>query len=684
MPYVLMDALSLAAIPPPPPRHVTPPPKKRPSSDPIVDSPDITSNQRLVALPIRRHGSPAAQAPEFVPALLSAELRTPPAQKNKAFVPRPSDYEDDDEPADLEVRRCAQQQKEVKNKAKAMQQAAYEKKMAALRAKSNIAVVDDDDELEIEESPKKPSVKRKREDTSDEEVAVKRKPTAISKGRSIQAQFGAAKTKPIVVGGRKDVAHAGPSHKELNQMLLKRTTEQKLAVIKAKEEDYEARGGRLKRRRQIAANGPSYAELIEALERAPLPGENHTEQDSDRDDGDYNPEPESPCQDKVLVAGSSFVEDDIKVKVEEEEVDLSFALFAERGLGSPFPIMAQLSEDDNPFPLHLRPTQPRRLHGTDSEDDNPFPPHLRPKQPRRLHGTDSENEDTNPFPAHLRPKHPRRVMSSDEEGVNALTQSKRPSPTGKARESIKPLGESQAHRNLGTCSAATSSTESLSSMQLPPPGPRELLYTSTLAVLPPPLARSVGGRLEMHSDSGGDLVCHPSANESFNLPTFEPLASLPTIPSSCLPSPSIHMTPAASFSTPNRASTSKVSPGGSLLPAKDDYQLTAKGVYYFNLESSHQEFLDRPRTPPPKGDAIRFGGITSQLFFSVSSPEDTFNVWANVSFVIYSKPGSPVKLSPLPKHLVMMSLLSDLSILRLEISLRVSLWPHRGILMRIR
>jgi hypothetical protein len=72
-------------------------------------------------------------------------------------------------------------------------------------------------------------------------------------------------------------------------MLLKRTTEQKLAMIKSKEEDYEARGGRLKRRQRIVTNGPSYAELIEALERAPLPGENHAEQDSDQDDGDYNP-----------------------------------------------------------------------------------------------------------------------------------------------------------------------------------------------------------------------------------------------------------------------------------------------------------------------------------------------------------------------------------------------------------
>jgi hypothetical protein len=103
---------------------------------------------------------------------------------------------------------------EAKNKVKAMQQAAHEKKMAALRAKSNIPVVDDDDELEIEESPKKLSLKRKRDDTSDEEAAVKPKPTAISKGRAIQAQFGAVKAKPIAVGGRKDVAHPGPSHKE--------------------------------------------------------------------------------------------------------------------------------------------------------------------------------------------------------------------------------------------------------------------------------------------------------------------------------------------------------------------------------------------------------------------------------------------------------------------------------------
>jgi hypothetical protein len=125
-------------------------------------------------------------------------------------------------------------------------------------------------------------------------------------------------------------------------------------------------------------------------------------------------------QGKIFVAGSSFVEDEIKVKIEEEEEGLlPFATFTEGGLGSPLPVKTQLLEDENPFPLHLRPTQPRRLHGTDSEDDNPFPLHLRPKQPRRLHGTDSENEDTNPFPPHLRPKHPRRVMSSDEEGENA-------------------------------------------------------------------------------------------------------------------------------------------------------------------------------------------------------------------------------------------------------------------------
>ena len=552
-----------------------------------------------------------------MPAPPTTEARTPPAQKNKAFVSHPSDYEDD-EPADLdEIRRHARQQKEAEAKAKAMQQAAREKKMAALHAKSNIPVVDDDDELEVEESPKKASLKRKRGDASDQEGAVKPKPTATSKGRAIQAQFGAVKSKPNVAGGRKDVAHAGPSHKELNQMLLKRTNEQKLAVIKAKEEDYEARGGRLKRRRRIVPNDPGFAELIEALERAPLPGENYAKQDSDRDDGDYSPELESPCKSKVFVAGPNFVDDEIKIKVEEEEESLPLATF-EGGFDSPLPVKAPLLEDENPFPLHLRPTQPRRLHGTDSEDDNPFPLHLRPKQPRRLHGTDSENEDANPFPPHLRPKHARRVMSSDEEGDQETTRSKRSSHSGKARGSIKPLGESQSHHNLGTCSAATSSTESLNSVQLPQADPRERLFSSTSAVPPPPLARSVSGRLEMYSDSGGDMVRHHSANASFNLPTFEPLACLPTLPSPGLPSPTIHMTPVALLSTPTEASTSKVSPGGSLLPAKDNYQLTARGVHYFNLESGHEEFLDRPLTPPPKGDAIRFGGINSQLFFSVS------------------------------------------------------------------
>jgi hypothetical protein len=61
-----------------------------------------------------------------------------------------------------------------------------------------------------------------------------------------------------------------------------------------------------------------------------------------------------------------------------------------------------------------------------------------------------------------------------------------PSPTGKARDSIKPLGESQPHHNLGTCSAATSSTESLNSVQLPEPNPRERLFSSIPAVPPPP------------------------------------------------------------------------------------------------------------------------------------------------------------------------------------------------------
>lgn len=554
-----------------------------------------------------------AQAPKFVLAQPTAELRTPPAQKNKAFVPHPSYYEDDDEPADLEVvRRRAKQQKEAEEKAKAMQQAAHEKKMAALRAKTNIPVVDDDDELEIEESPKKPTLKRKHDDTSDEEAAIKPKPIAISKGRAIQAQFGAAKIKPSVVGGRRDMAHPGPSHNEFNQMLLKRANEQRLAVVKAKEADYEARGGRLKRRHQIVANGLSYAELIEAIERAPLPGENHAGQD----DGDYHPGTESPCKGRAFVTDSDLIEDEIKIKIEEEDEGLPLFPFTEGGLGSPLPVNAQLLEDENPFPLHLRPTQPRRLHGTDSEDDNPFPLHLRPKQPRRLHGTDSENEAANPFPLHLRPKHPRRVVSSDEEGGNVPTQSKSSVTTSKARDSIGALEESQSHSNLGTCSAATSSTESLDSVHLPKPDPRERLFSSIPAVPPPPLARNISGSLEMYSDAGGDIVRHRSANLSFNLPTFEPLA-FPTLPSPGLSSPSIQMTPAAPLSTPTQAPTSKVSPGGSLLPAKDCYTLTAKGVYYFNLESGHQEFLNRPRTPPPKGDPVTFGGITSQLFFSV-------------------------------------------------------------------
>ena len=557
-----------------------------------------------------------AQAPEFVLVPPTTELRTPPAQKNKAFVPHPSDYEDDDEPVDLEVvRRRTKQQKEAENKAKAMQQAAHEKKMAALRAKTNIPVVDDDDELEIEESPKKPNLKRKRDDTSDEEVGIKPKPTAISKGRAIQAQFGAVKTKSIAIGRRRDKVHAGPSHEEFNQMLLKRATEQKLAVIKAKEADYEARGGRLKRRQQLIHGGLSFEELIEAIERAPPPVETHAGQNPDQDDGDYHPGAESPCKGRAVATDSGSSEDEIKVKIEEEEEEgLLLSAFTEGGLGSP--LNSQLFEDDNPFPLHLRPTQPRRLHGTDSEDDNPFPLHLRPKQPRRLHGTDSENEDANPFPHHLRPKHPRRVMSSEEDG-NAPIQSKSTFPSGETRDSVRLLGESQSYSNLGTCSAATSSTESLNSVHLPKPDPRERLFSSISAVLPPPLARTVGGSLEMHSESSGELARHHSANLSFNLPTFEPLPCLPTLPSPCLSSPSTQMAPAAPLSTPTQASTSKISPGGSLLPANDCYTLTAKGVYYFNLESGHQEFLDRPRTPPPKGDAVVFGGITSQLFFTV-------------------------------------------------------------------
>ena len=597
---------------------MTPPPEKQPSSDPIVDtsgssSPDVSSNQRLPARPLKRNDAPVAEAPLFVLAQPTAELRTPPAQKNKAFVPYPFDYEDDDEPADLGVvRRRARQQKEAEDKAKAMQQAAHEKKMAALRANTNIPVVDDDDELEIEESPKKPSLKRKRDETSDEESAIKPKPIAISKGRAIQAQFGAAKNKPSVVGRRRDMAHSGPSHNEFNQMLLKRADEQKLAVVKAKEADYEARGGRIKRRQRIVADGLSYAELIEAIERAPLPGENHADQDPDQDDGDYHPGTESPCKGRAFVTDSGLIEDEIEIKVEDEEEGLPLFPFTEGGLGSP------LLEDENPFPLHLRPTQPRRLHGTDSEDDNPFPLHLRPKQPRRLHGTDSENEDANPFPPHLRPKHPRRILSSDEEGGNAPTQSKRFVPTGKARDSIRLLEESQSHSNLGTCSAATSSTESLNSVHLPEPDPRERLFSSIPAVPLPPIARAIGGSLEMYSDAGGDLIRHHGESLSFSLPTFEPLPC-PTLPSPGpgLSSPSIQMTPAAPLSTPTQASTPKISPGGSLLPAKDCYTLTAKGVYYFNLESGHQEFLNRPRTPPPKGDPVTFGGITSQLFFSV-------------------------------------------------------------------
>lgn len=616
--HVLIDTLSLTTVPP---RHVTPPPKKQSSPDPIVDtsgpsSPDVASNQRPSAGSVKLNDTPAAQPFEFVFVPRTTEPRTPPAQKNKAFVPHPSYYEDEDEPADLEeVRRAARQQNEAKNKVKAMQQAAHEKKIAALRAKSNISL-DDDDELEIEEDPKKLNLKRKRDDTSDEEAAVKPKPTAISKGRAIQAQFGAVKAKPI--GGRKDVAHAGPSHKEVNQMLLKRTTEQKLAIIKSKEDGYEARGGRLKRRQRTAAKTYGYAELIEALERAPLPGENHAEQNLVPDDGDYNPAAGSPFEGKVFVPGSSLVADEIKVKIEEEEVSLPFATFTEGGLGSPLPVKTQLLEDENPFPPHLHPTQPRRHYGTDSEDDNPFPLHLRPKQPGRVYAADPESEDGNPFPPHLRPKHPRRVMSSDEEGEDPPTQSKRPSPTGEARGSIKPLGESQSHRNLGTCSAATSSTESLDSVKIPLPEARERFFSSIPAVSPPPLATSIGNSPEMHSTSGADMVGHHSASASFDLPTFEPLACLPTLSSPGLPSPSLLMTPAAHLSTPTQASTSKISPGGSLLPAEDNYQLTATGVYYFNLEPGHQDVLDRPLTPPPKGDAIRFGGVNSQLFFSVS------------------------------------------------------------------
>ena len=613
---------------------------QQPSSDPIVDtsgpsSPEVSSNQHLSARPFK-HNVPAAQAPEFVLAPRTAVLRTPPAQKNKAFVPHPSDDEDNDEPVDLEVvRRRTKQQKEAENKAKAMQQAAHEKKMAALRANANIPVVDDDDELEIEESPKKPSLKRKRDDTSDEEAEIKPKHTAISKGRAIQAQFGAVKTKSNAIGRRRNMAHAGPSHKEFNQMLFTRATEQKLAVIKAKEADYEARGGRLKRRQQNVAGGMSFAELIEAIERAPPPGETHARQDLDRDDGDYHPGTQSPCKGRAVVTDSGS-EDEIKVKIEEEEEEgLLLSAFTEGGLGSP--LNSQLSEDENPFPLHLRPTQPRRLHGTDSEDDNPFPLHLRPKQPRRLHGTDSENEDANPFPPHLRPKHPRRVMSSDEEEGNTSIHTKGSIPSSKTRDSIRLLGQSQSHSDLGTCSAATSSTESLNSTQLPEPDPRERLFSSISAVPPPPLARTVGGSLEMYSESSGEFVRHHSANLSFNLPTFEPLPclptlpshpslpslpsfpslpSLPTLPSPSLSSPSYQKAPAP-LSTPTQASSSKVSPGGSLLPANDCYTLTAKGVYYFNLESGHKEFLDRPRSPPPKGDAVVFGGITSQLFFSV-------------------------------------------------------------------
>ena len=675
-------SISLTTIPPPPPRHVIPLPTKQPSSDPIVDttgssSPDVAPNRRLPFRPVKRNGAPAAQAPDFVLAPPTAERRTPPAQKNKAFVPHLSDYEDNDQPADLEeVRRRARQQKEAEDKARAMQQAAHEKKMAALRAKSNIPVVDDDDELEIEESPKKPSFKRKRDDTSDEEAAVKSKPTTISKGRTIQAQFGAVKSKPIVVGGRRGLAHAGPSHKELNQILLKRTAEQKLVAIKTKEDDYEARGGRLKRRQRVVLDDPSCTELMEALERARLPGENDAEQDSDPDDGDYHPGTMSPCKGKAFVLGPSLIEDEIKIKIEEEEEGLPLATFTEDAFGSPSPspFQAQLLDDENPFPPHLRPTQPRRLHGTDSEDDNPFPIHLRPKQPRRLHGTDSEDNDTNPFPPHLRPKRPRRVMSSDGEEEHVATQSKRPSPTGKTRDSIRPLGESQFHRNLGACSAATSSTESLNSVQPPQPDPRERLFSSTPAVPPPPLARSISGCLEMHSDSGGDMVRHHSANTSFNLPTFAPLACLPTLPSPGLPSPSILMTPVAPLSTPTQASPSKVSPGGPLLPAKDNYQLTARGVHYFNLESGHEEFLDRPLTPPPKGDAIRFGGINSQLFFSVRPLR--FPSMYELTLVIYSRLGRQAEQAPLPTHLAMLNLPSDRSISRLKRNLRVNPQPE--------
>ena len=76
-----------------------------------------------------------AQAPKSVPAQLTAEPRTPPAQKNKVFVPHPSDYKGGDEPADLDnmVRRPPTRQNETENKA--MQSADCEKRSLLSRLK---------------------------------------------------------------------------------------------------------------------------------------------------------------------------------------------------------------------------------------------------------------------------------------------------------------------------------------------------------------------------------------------------------------------------------------------------------------------------------------------------------------------------------------------------------------------
>ena len=351
------------------------------------------------------------------------------------------------------------------------------------------------------------------------------------------------------------MTHPGPSHNGFNQMLREYANKQRLAVVEPKEADCEARGGRLKRRRRTVADGTSSAKPIGASARTPIPGENHAGQDPNQDDEDYHPGTESPCQGRAFVTDFGLIEDGIEIRIEEEEEGLPLFPVTAGGLGSRLSVNAQPLEDEHPSLLHYRPTQPRRLHGTDSEDDNPFPLHLRPKQPRRLLGRDYETEDAKAFPPYLRPKHSRCVMSSDEGGGNALTQSKSSVPTGNARDSTNLLEESQSHSTLGTCSAATSSTESLNSMHLPEPDPRERLFSSIPAVPLPPCARTIGDSLEMYSNCSGDLIRHLRANVLFNLPTFEPLTNLPTLPtlpSPSLSSPSSQMTPAAPHSTPTQ------------------------------------------------------------------------------------------------------------------------------------